>query len=209
MGKIYNMRNAKGQFVRGEIRTKLCEICYSFFERNHKYSIKQWNESRACSRKCSGIIHSKEYTPTEKTREKIRQVKLGKNNGLIGENHPNWKGGITLIRKKLYFSKEYKNWRKAVFERDHYTCQECGGTKIELNADHIKPWAFFPELRFELSNGRTLCVPCHRKTDTWGNRKWAGGSAPTLTTTASKADMLGFVVTSAANYDGFVVGANI
>jgi hypothetical protein len=39
--------------------------------------------------------------------------------------------------------------------------------------------------------------------------KWAGGTAPTLTTTASKADMFGFVVTSAGNYDGFVVGANL
>lgn len=48
------------------------------------------------------------------------------------------------------------------------------------------------------------------RTVTWFTTiKWAGGSAPTLTTTASKADMLGFVVTSAGNYDGFVVGANI
>jgi 5-methylcytosine-specific restriction endonuclease McrA len=33
-----------------------------------------------------------------------------------------------------------------------------------LEADHIKPWAYFPSLRFELSNGRTLCRPCHDKT---------------------------------------------
>lgn len=31
--------------------------------------------------------------------------------------------------------------------------------------------------------------------------KWAGGSAPTLTTTPSKADMFGFLCTSAGNYD--------
>ncbi|MBI5732626.1 hypothetical protein HY967_01560 [Candidatus Jorgensenbacteria bacterium] len=48
------------------------------------------------------------------------------------------------------------------------------------------------------------------RTVTWFTTiKWAGGTAPTLTTTASKADMLGFIVTSAGNYDGFVVGANI
>ena len=48
------------------------------------------------------------------------------------------------------------------------------------------------------------------RTVTWFTTiKWAGGSAPTLTTTANKADMLGFVVTSSGNYDGFVVGANI
>lgn len=48
------------------------------------------------------------------------------------------------------------------------------------------------------------------RTVTWFTTiKWAGGAAPTLTTTASKADMFGFVVTSAGNYDGFVVGQNI
>ena len=48
------------------------------------------------------------------------------------------------------------------------------------------------------------------RTVTWFTTiKWAGGAAPTLTTTASKADLLGFVVTSAGNYDGFVVGQNI
>lgn len=39
--------------------------------------------------------------------------------------------------------------------------------------------------------------------------KWAGGSAPTLTTTVGKADVFGFIVTSAGNYDGFVIGLNL
>ena len=48
------------------------------------------------------------------------------------------------------------------------------------------------------------------RTVTWFTTiKWAGGSAPTLTTTASKRDVFGFRVTSADNYDGFVVGQNI
>jgi len=48
------------------------------------------------------------------------------------------------------------------------------------------------------------------RTVTWfATIKWAGGSAPTLTTTASKADNFGFVCTSAGNYDGYTVGANI
>ena len=62
------------------------------------------------------------------------------------------------------YSPEMAEWRKAVFQRDNYTCQECGKRGCELNADHIKPFAYFEELRFELSNGRTLCVPCHNKT---------------------------------------------
>jgi hypothetical protein len=48
------------------------------------------------------------------------------------------------------------------------------------------------------------------RTVTWFTTiKWAGGSAPTLTTTASKADTLGFEITGTNTYDGFVVGANI
>jgi hypothetical protein len=58
----------------------------------------------------------------------------------------------------------------AVFERDGFTCQECGATKIFLNADHIKPWATHPDLRYDVDNGRTLCVPCHQATPTWGNK---------------------------------------
>lgn len=48
------------------------------------------------------------------------------------------------------------------------------------------------------------------RTATWFTTiKWAGGSAPTLTTTASKIDTLGFIITSTGNYQGYVVGQNI
>ena len=48
------------------------------------------------------------------------------------------------------------------------------------------------------------------RTVTWFSTiKWAGGSAPTLTTTAGKADVVGFLVTGTDTYDGFVVGQNI
>ena len=62
------------------------------------------------------------------------------------------------------YSPEAEMWRKAVFDRDDYTCQTCGIRGTYLEADHIKPFAYFPELRFELSNGRTLCRSCHDKT---------------------------------------------
>lgn len=109
---------------------------------------------------------------TEETKAKMRG-RIGWNRGLkgfrAGEKCHLWKGGITPINEKIRKSLEYKIWRKSVFERDNYTCVWCGA-KGEINADHIKPFAYFPELRFAIDNGRTLCVPCHKTTDTYGEK---------------------------------------
>jgi len=70
-----------------------------------------------------------------------------------------------IIRSSL----EYKLWREAVFKRDNWACIWCGN-KGKLNADHIKPFAYYPELRFAIDNGRTLCVKCHKSTDTYANK---------------------------------------
>ena len=60
-------------------------------------------------------------------------------------------------------TKKYKQWRLGVYERDNYTCVECGKRGLELNAHHIKQWAHYKGLRFSLENGITLCVDCHKK----------------------------------------------
>ena len=97
-----------------------------------------------------------------------------------GEKSNFWRGGVAQAHKTerevLSSSVEYKIWRDAVFRRDNYTCQHCGirgraglGKRIVLHADHILPFRSHPELRLEMNNGRTLCVDCHRKTDTYGN----------------------------------------
>lgn len=85
-----------------------------------------------------------------------------------GKNHWNWQGGKTDENKTLRRSLDYRLWRTAVFMRDDYTCQECNQRGGKLEADHIKPWSLYPELRYAIDNGRTLCRQCHQETDTWG-----------------------------------------
>jgi recombinational DNA repair protein (RecF pathway) len=61
-------------------------------------------------------------------------------------------------------------WRKAVFARDDYRCLDCGERGGKIQADHIYPFHYFPRLRFDINNGRTLCVECHKKTPTYGRK---------------------------------------
>ncbi len=53
-------------------------------------------------------------------------------------------------------------WRMAVYERDGFKCQCCSKVGGELNAHHILSWHGYPEKRFDVDNGITLCVDCHR-----------------------------------------------
>lgn len=79
-----------------------------------------------------------------------------------GENAANWIDGRTPEHERIRHSKEYKEWRLSVFERDKFTCVNCGDDKGgNLNADHIKPFCLYPELRLDVDNGRTLCESCH------------------------------------------------
>ena len=66
---------------------------------------------------------------------------------------------------------EELHWRESVLIRDGYACVWCGATE-RLEADHIKPKVVFPDLKYDVDNGRTLCNPCHRTTDTYGRKAW-------------------------------------
>jgi len=83
-----------------------------------------------------------------------------------------------------------------------------GGNRVIALANAGTGQKFMTRLVQDASGSRTV---------TWFNTiKWAGGSAPTLTTTGSKTDVFGFLCTSVSgdssqsgSFDGFVVGQNI
>ena len=77
--------------------------------------------------------------------------------------HWNWKGGISKENILLRQSSEYKLWRDKVFKRDNWTCKICNNRGDYLEADHVKSFAQYPDLRFDINNGRTLCKECHKE----------------------------------------------
>lgn len=95
--------------------------------------------------------------------ERIAKYNSLENGRPSGEFHWNWKGGITPRNQRERSSKEYAEWRKAVFMRDGFTCQICGKVGGGLNAHHIKRWSTNVDERYQISNGITLCKECHKK----------------------------------------------
>ena len=98
-----------------------------------------------------------------KTKENYEPLRRSGNTKTFhyGKENWNWKGGISTIYDKIKKSKEYKQWRKQVYENDFFACQSCGYKGKQIVAHHIYPFADYPDLRFEVENGITLCRACH------------------------------------------------
>jgi hypothetical protein len=94
--------------------------------------------------------------------ESIVRIKEGhKKSPQFGNKNPKWRGGISKENHLQRTSLKYKEWRKSVFIRDNFTCIICGEVGKYLNAHHIKTFKDYPELRYEVSNGITMCRDCH------------------------------------------------
>jgi hypothetical protein len=139
----------------------------------HKTIISKANKGKILSQKTKDEI-SKSHIGMKLSPETLEKIS--------GKNNYNWKGGVKLLREKIRALYKYRQWRSDIFERDNYTCQDCGMKGGTLNADHIKSFAVILdeynikttqdaivcEELWNINNGRTLCVLCHRKTNTWG-----------------------------------------
>lgn len=87
-----------------------------------------------------------------------------KRTDVCGEKHPNWKGGKSEDKRS---GTKYIQWRSNVYTRDNWTCQTCRKRGIYIEAHHIKSWAEYPKLRYDIENGVTLCRECHKLTDNY------------------------------------------
>lgn len=117
-----------------------------------RQKISESSKGRVGNRK--GIKH------TPETRAKISRITRERT--ARGKDHYNYKHGKSRRNLNDRRKIEYQDWRKAVFERDNYTCQKCGDNRGgNLRAHHTKPFAEYPKLRFDVSNGMTFCHTCH------------------------------------------------
>lgn len=159
--------------IKRDKRTKECPTCKGHF---HPI-ICRFDTQVFCKQKC--------VRRTEEQKKVISEYMKGVNTWAKGKKVPSrsgsnshfWKGGVSEInrtkRQNIDSTLEYREFRRKIFARDKYTCQICGDTtkkghRVKIQIDHVKPFRFYPELYMEEENARTVCIPCHYKTDTYG-----------------------------------------
>ena len=149
---------------KGGQRTKVCVRCGSPF---------QVYPSGINSTHCSLTCANRDMADAQRGVSNLSKGRSGNANALYrngfmerGSSNSNWVGESGLTRRNALIreSVEFQEWRDKVFTRDDYTCRHCAKRGGDLHAHHIKQFAKYPNLRFDVGNGLTLCVDCHRKT---------------------------------------------
>ena len=81
---------------------------------------------------------------------------------LSGENNHSWNFDVTERDRIERKRNNYKSKRcnKNVDIRDKRICRKCG-SKNNINRHHIKPWGYYPKLRYDINNIITFCRKCH------------------------------------------------
>ena len=115
---------------------------------------------------CAAKERHKQYIHPFSGQHLSLETKIKQSCSLRGIELDQFDDFISPIRAIFYRSEENKHWRKSIFERDNYICQECGIRGGNLNVHHILPYRDWkePEYSLNIDNGITLCVDCHRKT---------------------------------------------
>lgn len=110
-------------------------------------------------------VCKKDFT-SKKTAKRIYCSILCYRIGSSKENHYKWIDDRTKLSKtNRRDDSSYKEWRKNVYHRDNFICKinnkDCLG---RIEAHHILSWKDYIDLRYDVSNGITLCKYHHPKT---------------------------------------------
>ena len=88
-----------------------------------------------------------------------------------------WKGGVTNLNRMIRSRFIYRQWVSDIFTRDSFTCQDCFKIGGILHAHHIIKLSTLIKMNkiknieeaekcneiYNLNNGMTLCLDCHKK----------------------------------------------
>ena len=199
MSKAQQARKKKFGYIHSmETRKKISEALKGKHYKRKPFSEKHKQRMSEVKKGARNPMFGNSHS--EEARKKISEATKGKNNPFFGKHHDiltrkkmslaakgkhaneknsNWHGGITPLYGKIRGSDKYDQWRKKVFTRDNFTCQQCGSSKSgSLNAHHIKPFseiitsnkittyrqAIACKELWNIDNGITLCKACHLKT---------------------------------------------
>ncbi len=161
MIKYYDRLIPNGDY-RVNFRTYFCNGCDEEIPENYTHFFNE-NEvfCRECAFKC-GLIKEREFL--DSSGFCIDSARAGIN-PITNEIEIVIRGKFSWEKTNRDYRhcKEYEDWRKAVFERDNYTCVNCQKVGGTLEAHHIKTFNKYPKLRYCVSNGVTLCRKCHRE----------------------------------------------
>ena len=196
-------------FGNSEIIILRCDECGEEYEKYKILDTPNKVGKKFCDKKCWYSWKSKNIPSWNKGTKGLTKGNSGSfKKGLVpwnfrmygfrgGSQSHFWKGGILKLTTSIRISQRSKIWKRAILERDKFSCVECGATHTKYHVDHIKRFTdifkeflqkynqFSPiedketllrlsqthEPFWDLSNGRTLCIPCHKKTETYLNKK--------------------------------------
>lgn len=109
-----------------------------------------WNKGKPVSEEMrkhlSGLQKGRKQSPEEIDKRRRSLIK-------------EWDAYVTYQRHSAASSR----WSREVRKRDGFRCKQCGESSKRLHAHHIVSWKENKMLRHEISNGITLCIPCHHK----------------------------------------------
>lgn len=136
-----------------------CSFC-----RKHIHRLRSRSQ-KYCSKECLNQIqkitflgHGNPFYGKKHTKELKEKLSL-RNRMRIGDRGFRWiKDRNKIIGPQNRNNPLYKQWRYEIWLRDNFKCKignpDCCG---RIEAHHILPWKDFPELRYEINNGITLC----------------------------------------------------
>ena len=158
----------KGQPHSEEEKSKISEALKNYYL-IHVHPTSEETKQKI-SKALMGQQNAKGHKVSEESRKRMSQNMKGRKAwnkdkpfmAIRGSNHHNWKGGVCKDDER--HTLEWKLWRRQVFERDNYTCQDCGESGVYVEPHHIVPRRIDKEKVFDITNGITLCRPCHQMT---------------------------------------------